>query len=83
MTAEEILRLLAACAPHRRLLLETAFCTGLLLILTFPILIEPFEKRVFSPHIELDVLKTRFSMNINGLTQLQTRQITDYNAPRN
>ena len=29
MTAEEILRLLAACAPHRRLLLETAFCTGL------------------------------------------------------
>ena len=45
--------------------------------------VEPFEKRVFSPHIELDVLKTRFSMNINGLTQLQTRQITDYNAPRN
>ena len=29
MTAEEILRLLAACTPHRRLLLETAFCTGL------------------------------------------------------
>jgi integrase len=29
MTAEEITRLLAACAPHRQLLLETAFLSGL------------------------------------------------------
>ena len=29
MTADEIMRLLSASAPHRRLLLETAFCTGL------------------------------------------------------
>ena len=29
MTPEEITRLLASCAPNRRLLLETAFCTGL------------------------------------------------------